>query len=727
MNKTLPPVNRTLPRAIAILAAMCLAFALRVIPAWESVFTPRGISFQEPDAWFHMRAIHNLAAHFPWRSGFDPYILYRSSANNSAAPLWDYIVALAAWLSGAGSPSGKLVDQMGAWLPAIIGALFPVPVYFLARRLFGNLAGLLSAFWVSILPAAFLWVSHLGMPDHHAIESLTSFLVLGLVSLSVESEGRRRWWIAGLAGIALGGYLDIRAAGIFVPGTLALAALFEPRLALIVAAALGIACAGFIGGSGSLWSGYTWLTLIGGIAVAVLSAIVHRAAANRNWPRWVRLGTFTGSLAVAFAIFARADPAGMRGIVAEVSRFLPWHSGTTAVDQIKELQPLWRSGPGGLGSLFAAFGAAWILIPGGLAGAIWAARRRPRPALTLFLLWSLTMIAGVIFQWRMGAYAGPVAAILAGVASAWIVERIPAELPWLRGVAAAILIAVCLTATAPFGIAQVKVKGGPDADWWSAMAWLRANTPEPMGDAQAWYRFWPALHRGEQFKWPESAYGVLAFGDQGWWITALAHRIPIANGEQDGIAETSQFLSETSAEEGLRELQRIGARYAVVGPDVVTVHLPAIVALSSRRIQDYSRLFLIRKADGGDLPVRVYLPAFYRSMGARLYLFDGARESSDGAEVFVTDAERTDAGAQQERFVSVEKFASGKDASAWIAAHPWLRTTLGSSDPTRSCVDTEGLTWAKRVFASREERIEGDRQPSVVKIFALGIQQGAGK
>src|SRR4051794_801138 len=72
--------SSTLAR-LGVSIALVVSLWLRVVPAWPRVFTPWGVDFQEPDAWFHLRIVHNLIAHFPYRSGFDPYALYPGGMN----------------------------------------------------------------------------------------------------------------------------------------------------------------------------------------------------------------------------------------------------------------------------------------------------------------------------------------------------------------------------------------------------------------------------------------------------------------------------------------------------------------------------------------------------------------------------------------------------------------------------------------------------------------------
>jgi hypothetical protein len=147
--------------------------------------------------------------------------------------------------------------------------------------------------------------------------------------------------------------------------------------------------------------------------------------------------------------------------------------------------------------------------------------------------------------------------------------------------------------------------------------------------------------------------------------------------------------------------------------------LPMILKTTGRAIDEYSRLFYVPVPGGQRVPARFYLPAFYRSMAARLYLFDGRRiETTKGVLVLLTTPSRD---GNEETVQSVRPFPSEKEAEQWMAQHPFETAHLASADVTASCVDLEEIPWLRRVFVSSEERIRGDKQPSVVKVFELTV------
>jgi asparagine N-glycosylation enzyme membrane subunit Stt3 len=413
---------------------------------------------------------------------------------------------------------------------------------------------------------------------------------------------------------------------------------------------------------------------------------------------------------VSIGCLELAEAAKIHALVEVIRSYLPGRSGSAIEGTVKELQPLWVAQPGGFLSLLNQFGAAWILAVPGLAALFRTAWRTGRPALTLFAIWSVAMILGVLFQLRMAAYTGFVVAISAGIATAWIVRRI-------RIAGAVVVIGIAIAV--PTGVIQMRAGLGPDPDWWAALDWIRWNTPEPMGDPLAWYRRFPRLDGGATFAYPSTAYGVIAPWDKGWWVSGISRRIPAANGEQDGAVEVAKFLMETHPEEASRTARRRGAKYIAIGPGQVTSELPMILKTAGQNIDEYSRLFYVPVPGGQRVKARFYLPAFYRSMAARLYLFDGGRiQTTKGVMVLTTAPSQ---GTDPDTVQTVRQFPSDKEAEQWMAQHQNETVTLASADPTASCVDLEEIPWIRRVFVSNDERIRGDKQPSVVKVFELTV------
>jgi len=202
----------------------CIAFLLRVLPPFDSVFYQDWVGFQSTDPWYHMRHIESLVRHFPNPMEFDPYGFYPSGTHVETAPLFDFMVGFPAWMFGAWSPSIRIIETVGAYFPAVIGALVPIPMYFIAKALFGRRAGIVAALLIAILPGPFLANTLLGYTDHHSAEILFSVLVMLFFIQAINSaqhqnislsDFRNKDWkalkrtllYASLAGIALALYL----------------------------------------------------------------------------------------------------------------------------------------------------------------------------------------------------------------------------------------------------------------------------------------------------------------------------------------------------------------------------------------------------------------------------------------------------------------------------------------------------------------------------------------
>ena len=699
-----PPLASTLVLGLAIL----IAFAVRVIPNYPAVMTAAGVNFQDNDSWYHMRVVHNIAAHFPRQSGIDPYAVLPGGKNAYTDP-WDLAIAAVAWLLALGTPSDWLLDQVGAWLPPILGALLPIPVFLLARRLLGESAARWSAFAMAVVPGTLVWATHLGIPDHHVAESLLSICALVLLCGAVENEGRARTWRVLASGVLFGIYLCVRPAGIFVPAALAIAALIEPALAPFLATVLGIASAGFLASSGSIWARFTWLTLAGSLAVCLLAWALDVFWRKRGLPAALRLPAVATAAAAAIGILAAARPAVFAAMVETVGRYLPGSSAGSQSYSVGELIPIWAVPPYGVGSLYAALGTVWIPgLPVILYAVctVWWSRR---PVVVLCTVWTLVMTVAGVLQMRMWVYGGPALALATGLGCAWLMARLPRFQILISTSTAALL----LLSSLPHAIAMSRQDGGPRPEWHKALAWFRSNTPEPLGDPRAWLRYWPALPPGETFAYPPSAYSVLTWWDYGDWVNAIGHRIPSTNGTQENAGTVAAFLTASSPEAARALAAQLRARYAVLNSEVTGELWPGILQWSNHSGGRYEKRIWDSGPHGERIPLTIYLPDYYRTMAVRIYNFDGKAITPSGVSVFVTKRVFDGTG-MVEALDSEQKFPSEEKAREYRLQHPEKSMIFGSSNPMASCVEVEALPWVKRIFAS-----PGPPGPQTVKVFEL--------
>jgi dolichyl-diphosphooligosaccharide--protein glycosyltransferase len=209
---------------LALSAIALGAFALQVAISYRSVFGQDFVAFVESDAWYHMRLVDGLIRHFPWRIWHDAYLLHPGGEPVNVGPMLDWIIAGIALVLGVGSPSPRLVDAVGAFVPPVLGALTVVPVYALAKDLFSTRAGLWAAFCAAVLPGALLTRSALGFTDHHCAEVLFTTLTLMCVVRAIDHtrSAKSRSHQAIAAGVSLGTYLLTWGGGALFVATLAL-------------------------------------------------------------------------------------------------------------------------------------------------------------------------------------------------------------------------------------------------------------------------------------------------------------------------------------------------------------------------------------------------------------------------------------------------------------------------------------------------------------------------
>ncbi|BCS35509.1 hypothetical protein TBR22_A47400 [Luteitalea sp. TBR-22] len=701
------------------LALVIVAFLIRLLPPWLAVFGEDHVSFLESDAWYHMRLVDALLHDFPWRIWHDAYLVHPGGEPVNAGPMFDWLVALPAWILGLGAPTARLTDVVGAVVPPVIGALTVVPVVGLGARLFSMRAGLWAGLLFAAMPGQTLQRSLLGFTDHHCAETLFSttallFLVRGLV----DSTHRRR--DAFLAGGALGFYLLTWGGGVFIVvlvvawAILAMAARIWRSAGLddittVVTPMLGVA-----GVMVLPWArtrphfAYQLGAIAGGLLVLVALRAAAAQASRRGWSRGRLLAALGGAalLAIGVAALAMGDSLGsLRGDVARVS---PFRTDTVVTEarpllaspRLMKPVPLWREF--GIGTVLAALGAG--VLAGAASPATGAARG-------LFALWTVVALGATVGQVRFTYYLGVNVALLSGVA----LERLlatTARRPSLRLAGAAIAVAAIVGPGAPELLAMRSSVAWPDRNWVDALTWMQGNTPEPFGD--------PAAYLASHVDRP-SAYGVLAWWDSGYWITRIARRVPVTNPRQTAMQDVARFLVATDVAEARHVLDRLGARYVIVDAQL-QVRLPG-----ERRLPGF--FSAIERTAGGDGTPRCEsfvdrrngmrtdlwcAPEYHQAMAMRLYLH-GARAVTDVTPVRVVRFRRRRGAREVQHSWDFPDLATARSFAAAQDDPTTIRVVC--PDLLRSCVPLPALPEFVSRYRSLGTEGAALNGPALVHVF----------
>jgi asparagine N-glycosylation enzyme membrane subunit Stt3 len=215
-----------------VLLAFLISFYLRGIIPIKNVFINGTVYFSsDGDAWYHMLLTKGVVINLQ-RLWFDPMTYFPHGTSVPYGPFNDWGMAIISLIFGLGHPSMHTIDTVGAFFPAVLGALVVIPVYFIGREIGGKPCGLISAFIIAVLPGGFFERTMLGFADHDAAELLLSTLTVmfflmairtgkGLTFVSIQKDWsvfRRPLIFTLLAGVSLGLYLDAWQEGFLFEG-----------------------------------------------------------------------------------------------------------------------------------------------------------------------------------------------------------------------------------------------------------------------------------------------------------------------------------------------------------------------------------------------------------------------------------------------------------------------------------------------------------------------------
>ncbi|MBL7165108.1 MAG: oligosaccharyl transferase, archaeosortase A system-associated [Dehalococcoidales bacterium] len=752
--------------AVALLSG--LAFFLRAYLPHDWVFAGDQVKFVGADAHYHMRLVDSLVRNFPTYITFDPYLYYPYGSTWPYMPFFDWLIAGSALLVGLGSPTLHTIEAVGAYLPAILGALTVIPVYFIGRELFGRRAGLLAAALIAILPGEFMGRSVLGATDHHAAEVLFSTVAMMFFIMALKSARHKRLSLTDLRNLNWAGIRRPLTfsllAGVFL-GVYLLTWIGGPLFIFIIFAYLVVqTIIDHLRGSATddllIVGVVTMLVallillpfspgtlLLMSIVIALVTPLVLNGVSRLFSLRSIRPAYYPlavlGLGVVGFVVLHFTNPSFVTSVLSRLSIFSPSGVGLT----ISEVKPLLS-----VGDSFS-FSLAWEVFTTGffisfisLGMLVYLLVRRGEAHNTILVLWSVMMLAAALGERRFAYYYAINVALLAGYFSSWFLGWVDIR-KWVAGegrpgkttgtvslaasrIASGIGMLVVLfvvfvpnTGVPPAWngpttnvIEEARLLTPSDA-WYSSLSWLRDNTPDPFGDPDFYYELYEAPLPGKAYDYPESAYGVMAWWDYGHWITRIARRLP--NHGPGGNWSYPVALCFTAQEEAPANeiIDKLDSRYVVIDYDTATGKFHAMATFAGISPDDFRGIYYMEE-DGKLLPIIFFYPEYFRSLSSRLYNFDGKAVVPDSTMVISFEDDVDRAGTAYKRVTSARSFPGYEEAEVYLSGQDAGKYRIVSPDPMVSPVPLAALERYRLVYSSEEltEHLERNWIPTV-KIF----------
>jgi oligosaccharyl transferase (archaeosortase A-associated) len=765
-----PEQKRTLPPIVIvgiILAALCgISLYIRIALPYDHIFVNGGVWFRETDAYYYMRNIENLFYNFPHFNSFDPYMLFPGGGGGLIRPFFAWFIAGIIRLISVGTPTLHHMEVVAAYMPAILGTLTIFPVYFIGKELFNRWVGVISAALIVILPGEFLHRSLLGFTDHHVAEVLFStvcvlFLIMAIKrarerEISFGHILRRDWATITkplvytlLAGIFLGIYLLTWQGGllfIFVIFAYLVIQFIVDHLRhrssdylCIVGTPLFLIAflmlLPVLGKSG-LDTVYRAAMPVAIVAPIVLSIISRLMAGRALKPVYYPL-TLLGLAVIGLVTFHAINPALFQSMLEKFSIFAPGGAMQTVLE-VQHLTPriAWANFTT---SFFISF-ISFVML-------IYLAIKEKSADKILFLVWSIIMLMAALGQRRFGYYYAVNAALLTGYFS-WKMldlaglrklltkskevvgavkkfkkrekkarERAkPKTFMQPRGVWVSVIIVGIVIFFVVFfpNIGMVKALAStPNAimneGWYSACLELKDISPEPFGDPEFYYELYPPR---DEFEYPETAYGVMSWWDYGYFIMQISQRIPNANPGQAGAVNAGKFLTAQNESSANELADRLGSKYVMIDYAMPITKFHAMPEWAGISIDKFYEIYYQQTQDGSLSAGALYYPAYYQSIVARLYNFDGKAVVPTESLVITYSEEVGPGGISYKLITNAWNFATYEEAEAYVSSQASGNYRIVGTNPFNSPVPLEELNSYELVYSSGDTT-----SATTVKVF----------
>ncbi|MFC1958877.1 oligosaccharyl transferase, archaeosortase A system-associated [Chloroflexota bacterium] len=237
--------------------------------------------------------------------------------------------------------------------------------------------------------------------------------------------------------------------------------------------------------------------------------------------------------------------------------------------------------------------------------------------------------------------------------------------------------------------------------WYNSLLWLKENSQDPLGNPDAYYELYESPPPGENYNYPESAYGVMAWWGYGHLITRISHRIPVSNPFQQGARSAANFFTAPDETTANQMMDDLGVKYVIIDHEtaLTTKIFPAVAIWAGKDITEFSNVFYMPETVTVK-PLLLYYPEYYRSLSTRLYSFDGKAVTPESTVVISYQENKDKNGNTYKTITDSEQFDTYEEAETYLSSQKSGNYRIVGTDPFISPVPLEALAHYELIYSS---------------------------